>query len=459
MDRHDRMVRDIADAVARFREQGVTPTITHGSTNSTRPRSDLGEGTIDIGGLDRVLEVDEDAQQAVVEPNVPMDRLVDATLEHGLVPPVVMEFPGITVGGGIQGGAGESSSFRHGAFHQTFDRYELVLGDGEVVEASGEENGDLFRGTACSYGSLGVLTRARLDLVPATRYVTLEYRRVGGAEEAVEEIRRAAAGDADFVDGILFGPDRGVVMVGWRSDEKVGPVRRFRRRTDEWFYLHARRVSEERERHVESVPLRDYLFRYDRGAFWMGERAFRRFNIPFNRYTRALLDPMFRTRDLYDVLHAGDLARWYIIQDLCLPGEEAVGFIDWVDRELGIYPLWLCPLRAELDIPLSPTTLDTDLVINVGVWGNPGREDMVAANRDVEREVLDRDGIKVLYAHQYFPEDEFWEMFDRAAYDVLREKYRGDTFRDVYRATQVEHLPVPSVARATGAACRAFLPR
>lgn len=452
------MVREIAAAVERFREAGVTPRITHGSTNSTRPQSDLGEGVIDVGGLDRVLEVDEEERRAVVEPNVPMDALVDATLEHGLVPPVVMEFPGITVGGGIQGGAGESSSFRHGAFHRTFDRYELVLGDGEVVEASVEEREDLFRGTACSYGSLGVLTRARIGLVPATRYVTLEYRRVDGAEEAVEEIRRAVAGDADFVDGILFGPDRGVVMVGWRSDERVGPVRRFRRRTDEWFYLHARDVAERRERHVESIPLRDYLFRYDRGAFWMGERAFRRFDIPFNRYTRALLDPMFHTRALYDVLHAGDLARRYIIQDLCLPREEAEGFIDWVDRELGIYPLWLCPLRPELDIPLSPTTLDTDLVINVGVWGDPGREDMVAANRAVEREVLDRDGIKVLYAHQYFPEDEFWEMFDRSEYGALRERYRGGTFRDLYEATRVDHLPAPSVARAATAAFRAFLP-
>lgn len=41
-----------------------------------------------------------------------MDALVEATVKHGLVPPVVPEFPGITVGGAYNGTGGESSSFR-----------------------------------------------------------------------------------------------------------------------------------------------------------------------------------------------------------------------------------------------------------------------------------------------------------------------------------------------------------
>ena len=40
------------------------------------------------------MRVDTKKNVALVEPNVPMDNLVDATLRHGLVPPVVMEFPG-----------------------------------------------------------------------------------------------------------------------------------------------------------------------------------------------------------------------------------------------------------------------------------------------------------------------------------------------------------------------------
>ena len=64
---------------------------------------------IDTSLLNNVLKVDSETMTVLVEPNVPMDSLVQATLPLGLVPPVIMEFPGITVGGGFAGTAGESS--------------------------------------------------------------------------------------------------------------------------------------------------------------------------------------------------------------------------------------------------------------------------------------------------------------------------------------------------------------
>lgn len=447
--RHDRAVEDIADRVKSFKDGGSRPTISHGSTNSTRPQR---EGdTIEVGHLDHVLQVDRGEEKAVVEPNVPMDRLVDATLEHGLVPPVVMEFPGITVGGGIQGGAGESSSFVHGAFHQCFDRYEIITGDGEILEVSEDSHPDLFHGTECSYGSLGILTAAELELVPATDYVRLEYRRVKGAEELVSMVRREVErGEADFLDAILFGPDLGVVMVGERSDREDLPVNRFWRARDDWFYRHARKAVDGRERWVENVPLRDYLFRYDRGAFWTGELGLERLPLRGSREIRTALDPIFRTRRMYRFLHGGDLASGFIVQDICLPEKNAAEFVDWVDENLGIYPLWLCPLEpdGEGNHPTSPGEMDTELVVNVGVWGKPPG-DPYEANRDLERAVLDMDGRKVLYAHQYMDKEEFWEMYDGERYQKLREKYdAGEVFPGIYETTHVGDLPKPSLEAA-----------
>lgn len=43
-----------------------------------------------------------------------MDQLAQVTLKAGLTPPVVLESPGITLGGGFAGTGGESSSFRYG---------------------------------------------------------------------------------------------------------------------------------------------------------------------------------------------------------------------------------------------------------------------------------------------------------------------------------------------------------
>lgn len=99
---HKKKVDSLKRQIADFYSRGVRFKIFHGSTNSTRvQRFDLDQ-TLDTSNLDQVLAVDEN--YAIVEPNVPMDKLVDATLEYGLIPPVVMEFPGITVGGGVQGG-------------------------------------------------------------------------------------------------------------------------------------------------------------------------------------------------------------------------------------------------------------------------------------------------------------------------------------------------------------------
>jgi len=103
---------------------------------------------VDTSSLNHVLSVNQKTKTCLVEPNVPMDQLVDATMPYGLVPPVVMEFPGITVGGGFAGTAGESSGFRHGFFEDTVNSIEIVLATGEVVSASPHERSDLFYGAS-----------------------------------------------------------------------------------------------------------------------------------------------------------------------------------------------------------------------------------------------------------------------------------------------------------------------
>ena len=41
-----------------------------------------------------------------------------------------------------------------------------MLHDGEIVDASPEENADLFYGAIGGYGALGIIVEAELDLAP-----------------------------------------------------------------------------------------------------------------------------------------------------------------------------------------------------------------------------------------------------------------------------------------------------
>jgi hypothetical protein len=246
---------------------------------------------VDISGLSNILEVNVAARTAVVEPNVPMDKLVQATLACGLVPPVVMEFPGITVGGGFAGSAGESSSFRFGYFDQTVKSVELILANGDLVRASPSENPDLFRGASGTAGTLGIATKLELGLIPAKRFVKLAYHRCNTVRDTITAVRRATEDSTnDYVDGIIFSKTLGLVMTGKLTDDLPPSVRpqTFSGSWDPWFYLHAKdkamsqhtpsEAQPDIDRPTDYIPLAEYLFRYDRGGFWVGAQALRTFH-------------------------------------------------------------------------------------------------------------------------------------------------------------------------------------
>ncbi|OAL40216.1 hypothetical protein AYO20_00636 [Fonsecaea nubica] len=213
MPSHDEHVAQVSSAVRAFFENGQPLHIFHGSTNSTRPVDH--SRIVDISCLSNVLKVNPSSTTALVEPNVPMDKLVQATLSHGLVPRVVMEFPGITVGGGFAGSAGESSSFRYGYFDQTVRSIEVVLAEGQTITASSTENADFFKGATGSLGTLGVITKLELRLIPASYFVKLVYHPYSTIHETIKASKQETENpDNDYVDGIIFSRVHGVVMTG-----------------------------------------------------------------------------------------------------------------------------------------------------------------------------------------------------------------------------------------------------
>ncbi|KAL1905549.1 hypothetical protein Sste5344_008774 [Sporothrix stenoceras] len=392
------------------------------------------DNTVDTSKLDRVLKIDVDKRTALVEPNVPMDALVAATVIKGLVPLVVMEFPGITVGGGFSGTSGESSLFRNGPFDATVNWIEIVLGNGKLVRASrmDGENTDLFWGAASAFGTLGVVTLLEAQLQEAKPYVRLSYtlqNTVHGSQNQIED--EIAKVQVAYVDGIMFFRKSTVVCSGVFADSvPQGEVTsQFSRAYDPWFYVHVRRMLKRLAKApnktiTEYVPLVDYLFRYDRGGFWVAKYSFNYFLVPFNRVTRYLLNPFMHTRTMYRALHESGLADFYMVQDVGVPYKKVNEFVNWLDSTLEIFPLWLCPLLlarnssdAEHGLHSGFARLSKDgpdgRLMNFGVWGplKSGLSDygsFVHANRLLEEKVHELGGKKWLYAHAYYTEDEFW---------------------------------------------------
>ena len=158
MEQHSSRVAHIASKVRQFHSQKAPWHVYHGGTHSTRKISLQRSASVDTSHLSQVLNICTTKMTALVEPNAPMDALVRETLRYGLLPPVVPEFPGITVRGGFTGTAAESSSFKYGFLENTVNWIEIILPDGSVTTASRDLKCDLFHGAAGTFGTLGVTT-------------------------------------------------------------------------------------------------------------------------------------------------------------------------------------------------------------------------------------------------------------------------------------------------------------
>tara|TARA_R110002003_G_scaffold2382_2_gene24234 strand:- start:12449 stop:13960 length:1512 start_codon:yes stop_codon:yes gene_type:complete len=442
MDAHKATVEKVRGRIQHFYNTKTPFRVYHGSTNSTRHAGFDRDAIVDVSSLNHVLSIDHEKRTALVEPNVPMDALVLETKKAGLLPPVVMEFPGITVGGGFVGTAGESSSFKYGFFDRTIVSAEVVLANGTLVTASATQNQELFDGLRGSFGTIGVLTMVELQLLPLKQMVEVTYHPTTSFAEATSKIQQQTADQMnDYVDGVIFARDSGIIVAGRLTDaqELLGPpVRRFSKPWNEWFWIHARSIARNGAKTKELVPIEDYLFRYDRGAFWMGMYAYKHFMVPFVWFTRFLLDYFMHTRIMYHALHASGYTDRYIIHDIAFPAGNAAAFTEYVDQKFGIYPLWLCPLRGDGRSSMGHpkpyrTSIDGENngtvykggYINVGVWGPyPSSEtEFMQANREIEAKMRELGGLKWLYSRVFYTEEEWWQVYDKQTYDALRQKF------------------------------------
>lgn len=130
-----------------------------------------------------------------------------------------------------------------------------------------------------------------------------------------------------------------------------------------------------------------------------------------------------------------------------LPYATAEKFIDYTDKEFGIYPLWLCPLKQGPTPTFHPHLLETESdgtslkpMINIGLWGfgPKNRDEFVERNRSLERKLRDLGGMKWFYAQTYYSEDEFWSIYNKKWYTALREKYHATSLPTVYDKVRVD---------------------
>ncbi|MBM0259511.1 FAD-binding oxidoreductase [Micromonospora sp. 4G55] len=415
------------------------------TSNLFRPRAATRSPGLDVSGLDGVLSVDPRARTADVQGMCTYEDLVDATLPHGLMPLVVPQLRTITLGGAVTGLGIESTSFRNGLPHESVTEMDVLTGAGEILTARPEgEHADLFAAFPNSLGSLGYATRLRIELQPVRHAVALRNVRFSRLEELTEAIGDVIVkGEwegqpVDAMDGVMFSPGEAYLTLGTFTDDAP----QLSDYTGQEIYYRSLR-----RRTRDALTTHDYLWRWDTDWFWCSAA----FGVQ-HPVVRRVWPARWRRSDFYHRLvrleHRHQVAarvdRWRgrparerVVQDVEIPLEATAEFLRWFAANVGMNPVWLCPLR--LREPAGPGSARSwplyplrpgQTYVNIGFWGSVPIAEGAAdgdVNRSIERAVSDMGGHKSLYSDAYF---------DRAAFDRL---YGGETWRAVKDRYDPDH--------------------
>jgi cytokinin dehydrogenase len=173
-----RSQKDIVALVAFCRENKLHLS-NRGSAHSQSQLAINQDGVlVDMTTMNRIIAVDEKAMTVDVEPGVVWRDLVHHLKRWNLVPPVLTNNLGVTVGGTLSMAGIGVASFKYGSQGDNVVEMDVVEGSGKVTICSPEKNDDLFWGTIAGLGTLGIITRARLTLrrmKPMTRTYYLLY--------------------------------------------------------------------------------------------------------------------------------------------------------------------------------------------------------------------------------------------------------------------------------------------
>ncbi len=436
---HAKRAEELAE---QFRAQSGPVRLGKDTSNLFRDREQGLQRALNVRQFNNVLALDAHAQWVEVEGMTPYMDLVNATLAHKVMPCVVPQLRSITIGGAISGVGIESSSFKYGLVHETVLDMDVLTGNGDVVTCSAEnEHRDLFYGLPNSYGTLGYVLKLRAKTIAVKPYVHLLHLKFEDAKTyfvALNDWCTTQREQVDFIDGTVFSPQEMYLTLGTFSDQ--APY------TSDYTYenIYYRSI---RQRTEDYLSVHDYLWRWDTDWFWCSKNLFAQNPLVRRLYGRNRLNSIFYTKVMrwnakwgmtkYATRLTGRHSE-SVIQDVDIPIANAPAFLDFFDREIGIRPVWICPIGhydRGAEYPLYPMREDT-VYVNFGFWDVVYSHDKKPAgyfNRLVEDKVNELDGIKSLYSDSYYEQDKFWQLYNRSAYDALKEKYDPNRrLKDLY---------------------------
>lgn len=218
---------DVAKAVKYAAEHELT--ISSKAAGHSLSGQSLNQGGIllDMRNLNQIHEFRPDELSFKADAGTTWKQVVNTSLPHGVIPPVLTNYFDVTIGGTHCAGGLGQNSFRYGSQADNCLGLEVVTTTGDVLWCTPEQNSELFHHVLCGYGQFGIITKIQHRLRkyrPLTRSYVLCY---DDFNTFLNDERRLVV--EDRVDGLLamFSPCMlGISRVG---ETGIKPL-------IEWFY-------------------------------------------------------------------------------------------------------------------------------------------------------------------------------------------------------------------------------
>ncbi|CAF1330439.1 unnamed protein product [Didymodactylos carnosus] len=339
--------------------------------------------SVDLHLLNKILSINLEKMEISVQPGLIFQDLVDVCIKYKVMPLIVVEFPGITIGGSVQGGGLESSSFKHGWVIDTVLKMDVITGDGQLYKCSPTQYNDLFYGVSASFNTLGIITQVTLQLQPAFNYVNLSYSHFENCDQALKEIENICTSDEqpNYLEGIIFKHNSIMIVKGYHTNIVQYPLLSFGKYYNEWYYKVIQKLTSKSD-NISSihhcVSYCDYVFRYNYGAFWMASTLLDHIPLGETKLFQFLFGSLLTTKNLFRTLHYDDkmflkLSKYKVVQDIQTSFSCAKICLNYVQNDMAIYPIWLCPIKCTKtpQFLASHYSLDHDFMLNIGIYGRP----------------------------------------------------------------------------------------
>jgi delta24-sterol reductase len=387
---------------------------------------------VEVDGLDDILAIDREARTVTLEGQVTLGKLCKAAMAAGMMPKVVPEFETFTVAGLVNGLGIETSSHRHGVFPASVTELEVVLGNGDVREVSANDGGDLLGQLPGSYGTLGIVTRATLQLQDAKPFIASRYRHFTKLADYGAAFREALGGH-EFVEGFVLARDSYVLVTGDYSEALPNvPVFEAMKHGNPWFYQHAEELARQSgEGGQDLIRPYEYMFRHQRGLLWVAGIIADLGFFSTTTWGRTYIDKEVE-RKVAKTGFKGNLPieiaeRCMVSQDMGVRLSRLEEGIEYVQKNLDVHPLWNCPAgsgttQLGFAVPRK-LAANPEMVVDIGIYGEPKAKGYRAF--DAMRALQKFVDVPSMWGVCYLSAAELRAIFDFDSYEAAARKYHA----------------------------------